>query len=891
MVKKIDTYSANPINLENSKKLQEVLWKEETQKLYKSNYEKYKKLEEKIHILSSTQTELLDLKKDLTLEEKADKLLRIIEEKENSTEYKVEKEIKNNKEKVKKELRKKATDSVPIIWWFLFDFVSKINTKNDNSFFWKILKYLKSSILSWLWIENLEEQLEKVKLNKEQIKETKDKITQYLVTNLKLSWKEEDIKKILNNPDIFTPEKLVKYYKNIQSWDWFSSNDLIKDFWNVWNIKETIKEGLKNLDKKAFDKISKYIFKEYDEKRLDEWASQDLKILIKKYITDWSLSDEVLSKILNKKEFQMKELYPLLWNGLMFSLELVWKWIISTSDMLWNFASESTKLVQIWIPWLWFSWSISTDLLYEKLNSMWDNERAALIWLLYRKWGLFFNAIWSLSAGVTRIWLDIVLPSNTWVDWVKLFIDWIFKWPEQQFKNISQLEKAIIWVWSNKDSIKGIQNLKKNYQVMAMLNSSKTPNDFKKYLKWENLTLLKEYLDIGTIKAIQDWNIKSMKEISKVASSSIKTAFVQDFGADWAKEKWVWFGKSAATQKLNRAINNAAKWQKEILEKWIWITRYSKFREAFAASKISHLSDKLVFEFETKKWAKTFLKQMNVMAQASPELIKWIFNKLPIISVLWFSVTSDKPFLEEIQNEMLYLIPIVWPVLLFGESWASFKDGFDIKNPEKAILWSVLFWLDWFIIWKNIATWEFLKAWKYMVKPLTDIYDIWKGTAEFIQKTYKVTSTAKSFTGVYKEVAKKTKHLKWKLRLLAIVFLLGSSLAYANSEQWLDEYKNEEWGLDTNKLRKEIKNMNKEEKEEFIKLFFSDKVNNYTEMSIKWNILEIVSKDKALKWDWFINDETRNKLDSLFWISKIDFKYKKTHLSKYMGTVPVSMVS
>jgi hypothetical protein len=51
-------------------------------------------------------------------------------------------------------------------------------------------------------------------------------------------------------------------------------------------------------------------------------------------------------------------------------------------------------------------------------------------------------------------------------------------------------------------------------------------------------------------------------------------------------------------------------------------------------AKISNLTDRVLFEVRNKKDAKAFLKQMNVIAQTSPELIKGIFNKLPIISVV-----------------------------------------------------------------------------------------------------------------------------------------------------------------------------------------------------------------------------------------------------------------
>ena len=878
MVKTIDTYPKKDslIDAEKNIKLQKVLWKNETHNLIKENFEKYKMLEKKIHVLSETRTELLNLKRKLswTPEEKADKLLEIIEKKENSTEYKVETEIKNNKEKVKKELRKKAEKEIPIIGWFLFDFVSNIKTKDDDSFFWAILRYIKSGILSWLWIENLEEQLEKVKLSKEQIKETKNKIKEYLIEKLNLNWKDEEIEKILNNENIFTSEKLISYYKQIKSWNWFSSNDLMKDFWNIWNVKDVLKENLKKLDKKAFEKISEFLFNTYWTK-LDIEKQNNLKLLISEYITKWNLSTDKLNEIFNNKSFKIADLYPLLGGWIMFMFELVWKWIINTVDLWWNLVKSWWNIINISSYSLGFSENIEVDSLIEKLNKMSDEEKALFIWILYRKWGLFLNILWNITATTTRIWLDIVLWANSWVDWLKIFKDWILKWPAQQLRNISKIEKAITWVADNMYITKIQENMKmveKNYKMMSIISNSKNIDGFKKQLNWKNWNFIKSYFS----KDFDFSKYTDLDEISKAASKRVWTGFTDDFEIKfekwknhYIKEKSFGFWKSASMQKLNRAIWDVAKNQQNVLDKWFWV--FSKFRETLSASKISHLSDKLVFEFETKKWAKTFFKQMNVLAQSSPELIKWIFNKLPIISVVWLAASWDEDFTKSLLKESIYLIPIIWPIWIIWEWGISWNDwNPKIDNPENILLWWGLLTLDWYLWIQAIKSWKFIK---FMWRPALDLLDIWKWTAEFIQKWYKTIRAWGKFWWLSKEVLKKAKYLPKKIKILTIIAAVALLwINHATADDALEySYWNKDWNIDYEKAKNDIEKMDNDEKIQFIKSFFVKEVRDM-EFNLNWDILNIKTNTSELKSDYFITNKIKTQLNILFWVKEFNVK-------------------
>jgi hypothetical protein len=265
------------------------------------------------------------------------------------------------------------------------------------------------------------------------------------------------------------------------------------------------------------------------------------------------------------------------------------------------------------------------------------------------------------------------------------------------------------------------------------------------------------------------------------------------------------------------------------------------------------------------------LKQMNVIAQTSPELIKGIFNKLPIISVVWFSIASDKPFLEELQNEMLYLIPLVGPVMLFWDSWFNWdENGLHVDNPEKALLWWALIGLDAVFWGSDILNWKWVK-WKlfnlikYPAKPFIDVIDIWKWTAEFIQKGYKATRTLSWWKEILKQAIQKVKLLKWQYKLLwiAVILLLWWSIAYA--EEGLEKYKWDKWDIDYKKMKLDYETMEEWEKIEFIRLLFTDESNNILDIQIKENI-EIRSKDKTkINWDWFTDQNEKNIFEKIIW--------------------------
>ena len=683
---------------------------------------------------------------------------------------------------------------------------------------------------------------------------------------------QNQVDNILDDESIFTQGKITHYHEKLKSWEWITIWELRDDFASL-----DFNQVFENLGQRYFDDLKSLIEGNFDTS-LDEDQQASLRLLIQKHFLSDDLTSSKLDEILGDKNLKIKEIYPLLWSSLGFGLDLVWSWIISVFDMAWDFVWSSNDIINIAIPWIWLSWNIDTESLIEKLDSMDEDKRAALIWLLYRKWWIFFSAIGELSAAITRVWLDVVLPSNTWVDWLKLFKDGILEGPEKQFRNIARLEQAITWVADNIYITKVeavIGKLKDNYKMMHIIESSRDIDWFKRQMSWKNASFIGNYM-------WNDFNInnyRDLDDISKLASQRVWSGFTEDFEIKLQanknhliKEKAFGFWKSSAMQELNRAIENAVKHQQNVLDRWFWV--FSKFRETLSVSKVAHLSDKLVFEFQDKVWAKSFLKQMNVLAQSSPELIKWFFNKLPIISIVWFSAHSEKPFLEELLNQVPYLIPIVWPIALVWNSWIDWNDGVKVDNLEQLVLWGWFLAFDWYFLIKE--KWIQAKI-RYLGKPIMDIYDIWRGTAEIWHKLYKTARVMPSPRESLKEAISKTNKFSWKKRIAALVVILwfsGVSYAMGSEDLSYEEYM-VDWELDMEKVRQDASSMPVEDKIEIIKLYFPEEISESIEFSLAQSggVLNLKSSNENIKADWFIDSETYSSLSNVFWIDEVNFSY------------------
>jgi len=822
-----------------------------------------------------------------TILEKSDEKIKNIENSEN---------IKKGKEKIKetvkktKDITKKWIDTLEKSKWIsnLINSLEKLKEKWWLGWFFATLLLF----IFWIfWFNKKIEQKEKVeKLTEEQIKQTKKYVGDLLIKQF--PDKKEYIEKTINNPKIFTEEKLQYFYKKIKAWEKISLKDLSGEFKDL-NIEKILKEKTEKLKQELYNKIINEIEEKYNKHLSPEQKEKVIKLSNKYLWINPDSIENIENRIFWDKQLQIKDITPILWevwgNVLGFMLWLISENIISITDIGMTFVNAWMDVIKISLSTLWLNEIIKIDDFYKNLDKLNEEQKAILLALLYRKWGIFLSILWNLSATTSKIVLETILPTNSWVDWIKLVKDSLIHWNLKQVENFEKIEKALSWtkVETNgskilKEALINLKEVKRNFILLDFLEKSHwDTNKFYSLLEnfektnWINFNLEK----FNNFEELQKWLAKKVK-------IDFATNFEKTFR--WAKNKYIWFGVESAIQEFNKNLEKITEAQARIALWKFNLNVFKKLSESINIWKVSKLWDSLLFELRSPEDGKAFFKQLNELAKKSPELLKWIFNKLPIIAIAGLSLNSQEWFFKSIENEMKYLFSFLWPALILWEwwvDWSSFPPK--IISPEKtAIAWA-LFTMDWYFFLKE--KWA-INKFKYLIKPISDIYDIWKWTVNTWQKLYKTLkilwprqAVTESWEIITKTL-KRVKNIKWPafvkaLWLFTIWIITTTEFAFADdNENIFKDYTKENWELDVDKLMKEKDKLTSEQKEEIIKLVINGILNEEPNLNIKVenNKLIIISKDPKIKSDWFLTEDTKEYLNKILGINDFDFKYEQT---------------
>lgn len=789
-------------------------------------------------------------------------------------------DVKNLWDKAKNAIEKWA-EAVKEVW-----FVELLKNMKEELGFLGFFAWILLFLVNLAWFGNKEEKLKeakdavKEKLSPESIAKTKEEIKNVILRNF--PGKEAYVKSIIDNPKVLTEEKIRNLYEKIKDGKWLTLADLKEEFKDL-DIEKFVKEKRDEALKILYTKIQEEIEKKYN-KKLDEWQIIKLRELISNRlkINEWNI-EELEKRVIKDNQIQVKDVTPILsdiWaSTVSFILWLVTENIISASDIALEVADKWLDVVKlsVWALWLWKL--INIDDIYKDFEWLWDTEKAVLIWLLYRKGGIFLSLCWNITSWVSRLTLETLLPTNSWVDWFKILKDWFSADANmKQVENFEKIEKALAWTseiqeWTSiiKEVQKNVIDIKKNFITIELVEKSN--GDVNKFYQLvselESSTNIKlEIPKFNTFEELRSWLADNM-------SKSYATK--HSFDSRDLKNKYLWFWLENAIQDMNKQIESIAKNQARIVLWKINFAPLKKLTDVIDLSKVSRLWDRLLFELRSKDDTKAFIKQINELAKQSPDLIKWIFDKLPIIAVWWLAATWDEPFLENLQKEMPYLLPIAWPVLMIADSWVEWS-GFNPKfiKPEQTLVAWALLTLDWYFLLNE--KW-LVNKWKYLVKPIKDIYEIWKWTVEVWQKLYRWWSVLNKELIV--KAVEKTKAVKWKARLFAIIWMIwywAFEVAFGEDSKLQSYFK--DWKLDREKIKQESKELTNEERSEIVKMAFLEEL---WEETVKWlefkmnsdKSLEITSNNEKIKSDWVINNDIKENLNELLWIDKFDFIYKQ----------------
>lgn len=723
------------------------------------------------------------------------------------------------------------------------------------------------------------------------IKEVWEKVTKIDEENIK-----KEIKNTIVSSNITYDEKILnEKFKNISNNDLNIINQKIKSEWKIslddiknletfkWLFsKEWIKKALLNEEKsEKIRETLKTKFIEEIEKKYNKTLSPEkitkLEELIKDNLKINDAMAETIAKIEVDKKIELWEILSIFKNTwvdtLSFSIKLITNWIIDISDIWIDFVNSWKELIshaiRITTWFLWIENEITIDTFNKEIENLTTKEKAILLALLYRKWGAILNIVWNISAFVSRLTIESI--SNTTVNTLDA---WHASFKSDHLKQAEQIEKIIKNLWWNIDNeawvlrkaIDSAENVRKNYQILNILETN-----------WENIwTSIKELKNIWIeIK----WNPTTLSALK----DNLRLNFNSLFNPKWflIEENLLnkfWFWAKASLYEFNNQLEKLITHQRNVFEWRILMRPFTKINEFFSMPKLARVWEQLAFNFDSLDEAKNFVKKISIFWQKSPELIKRIFDKLPIFVVAWISRNSDKWFFEEFQTEALYLFPIVWPIMLLNKAWLDWKAWLKAENITEATIWWALLTMDWVIMWKefvrNWLTW----MWRYFIKPITDIYSIGRWTANFWYDTYKL-AKAREFEKIYANALEKTKLLNWRAKAIAIaMFLIAwwATYAYASSksEDMWEYFK--DWKILDEKIKTDFDKISISEKEEIIKiLYFTEMWENLIKninFKIKWTELIIDSKNKQVQANFITTSYIKENLINL-WLDSVTFNY------------------
>ncbi len=749
---------------------------------------------------------------------------------------------------------------------------------------WGILWFL-VWILLWImrifWYKNqLSDAKAKVEwvmgdLSPEKIKEVKDKTKETIIAWLWGNLTPENQAKLDKALDSLTKEQLNSLYEKLQKWEltfgeiWKILPSFFKEIISPDQIEKTKKE----IQTQLIETLKKEIKEKYNID-LDENKLAKLRELVEKNTTISNETIALFYEKLDKKEFKINDFYGPWFEAIINTSSLtIWlliNWIVPVSAFGMDFAKSWVDVLKISIDAMWIWSTINIDSFNDSIKWMSADQKAILIWLLYRKGGLFLNMIWSIWESISRLGIEFLTSTQVkWYQTLGASLSWNYGKQAELFGKITKTISPETYKDSDdilKKANDAFKKLEQNYKIIDIFQKSNWDiNTATKLLK-EAKIQIPVWIDTSDFNKFVNWFKPSMEHTFEWLSK-------------WAVTSKLWFWASADLYELESKIQKVTQAQRRLLD-WNFIVKsIAKLRELSDIWEISRMGDRMVLHFSSKEEAIKWISKWNILANKFPEIVKWSLDKLPIIAVAWIAANSDKPFFEEFSKEMKYLFPIVWPILLIWDSWLNWSEGKPkVTNWIEAWIWWALLAVDWIFLLKEISkSWAKWWLW-YMIKPLKDIYSIWRWTAEWAYSIWKAALNWRSLSWALKESIEKSKAIKnSKLRAFAIIWLLWYVwYNYAFEDDSLKEIFWEDWKLDKEKLKKELPNLNDEEKTICFKYVLTEWINpdfiKDIDFKITNNTLYITSRNENIQESWFID----NWLLETLWLNpKIEFRYEK----------------
>lgn len=754
-------------------------------------------------------------------------------------------------------------------WWFMW-IIANILLKIAG-FFWYKKENLDRLNQASERVNQAEERLEQA-LSPENIENIKETTIQTIEDSIWEYLTEENKQNLRLAIEWLNEEELNQLNQKIQSWE-LSISDIRNILPNLFNniLDEAQLELMKeNLTEQVIDALKRSIKENYwieiddsPEKR------QELENLVRQNLT---ISEDrvvdLMAIIQNNREIRYADLMPILWEtAINWTKILIWlisKWIVPISNFAFDFAGSAYDMLKISASALWISSNISIENFHQTLINLPENERNMFIWLLYRKGWLFLNMVWSISEWIARLWIWAF--TNTTVSWFDLFSDSITNKFWRQAQNMDRIASAI---QSNNtikpsqyldDAIRNVWIVRDNYKLINILEQASRIN-------WDDAAKIREARRLLNASWIQ-WLIIN-NNTNNFASFARELWSNRSVNIRYLDNRWAWlmsnmgFWARADLYRLNKQLETITNAQKRMFNPNFLSNWYYRVREAFASMNISRMWDRLSFHFDSPNQARDWLRRLNTLANRFPQLLRWTIDKLPIITVAWIAASSEEWFVESLKSQAPYLIPIIGPALIMMDSWWNWEDGYPKPlNPLNAWIWTALLTIDWAILGRQLASnWWRWAAW-YMLKPFSDVYSIWRATADL---AYSIWRTATRWWVVswarlwISETAKRVKNIPWwtRVRALAMIWVIWTAwILYMINNweeiEWIEDFMIN-WQLDTDAIYEVAWELTDGQKQDILEVLLDEDWIEDVEIRIINNRMIIMSRNPNIQSSWAID--------------------------------------
>ncbi len=654
-------------------------------------------------------------------------------------------------------------------------------------------------------------------------------------------------------------EKLLKYVKP----ELGKKLDRLKE---TTDVKEKKEEMIKAVEGKVRDSIKEFLKKVKGINISDEELENIIKELnLKQYFAENTQELQKVYKRLVEGENIPDANYGKWWlDVIKLPGGLVWrifsvlrkKNYVSLYDMGVYFADKSVNFfIGSWgllgSNMEYISGQMSTSELKEQiakfLQESPDSAKEILAIMLYRHGGLVFHIA---SNIVNYLWKSLIYAisgETKLFDSIKSSIRWNIDEYLRVLKELEKIMPSDVKIKGEKGKTIILSDLFKNTveeldeanRIVKILNEKGPEEVLKQIKEWrfEYFNDLKNFSAenlrsklSARIEGIGKWLDTKISEVGAYLDNQFRWLLatkwlLNDFSHNIKRVTWY----------LSKVVNNDTLWRKATSE----ISKLGVLKETMS---VDFLYDRAVYRFENIDSFEKFVNNLKVLSKQSPELLRFIFDKVPIFLVSWLIVSGaneEKTLSEKaahITKELQLLVPFWGSGYLLID--ALYVDRLNLEQAavSSIILGSEVGYSIYLLRKYGIKTGA-LKLWQFITKPFVDLFEIttflsrsWfvvgKTTIDLIRLIWTGKFELKALQEIL--ISNRFPKLRWRLGIILTLLIIWWYTAYEllhqdELEEIFAECK-KSWNIDKScvdiKVKEQWQNLDQDTKTSLIAMWF-----------------------------------------------------------------------